>query len=106
MLLDDQGKYTEQSEQKLKTISELSPDPRRSEQGLCRIKRPAGIVRYQVRQQYLDSAIASCRRCRTTIGRGVQEMMTNTLSLQQAYKAKVQELIAIQDKEMQRAGVR
>jgi methyl-accepting chemotaxis protein-2 (aspartate sensor receptor) len=33
-------------------------------------------------------------------------MMTNTLSLQQAYKAKVQELIAIQDKEMQRAGVR
>ena len=31
--------------------------------------------------------------------------MTNTLSLQQAYKAKVQELIAIQDKEMQRAGV-
>lgn len=32
-------------------------------------------------------------------------MMTNTLSLQQAYKAKVQELIAIQNTHMQRAGV-
>ncbi len=34
----------------------------------------------------------------------IQEMMTTTVNIQQAYKAKVQELIAIEDTLMRNAG--
>ena len=107
MLLDDQGTYTAQSQQHLKAISEritvilgdlnnALPDGK-SQRVLADIRG--------VRQQYLDSRYRILQAVQNNDRAGaIQEMMTNTLSLQQAYKAKVQELIAIQDAEMQRAG--
>ncbi len=108
MLLDDQGKYREQSEQKLKTISEritlILGDLNKALQDKASQQVLSDIS--GVRQQYLDSRYRILQAVQNNDRAGaIQEMMTNTLSLQQAYKAKVQELIAIQDKEMQRAGV-
>jgi len=108
MLLDDQGQYWEQSEQKLKTISEritlILGDLNKALQDKASQQVLSDIS--GVRQQYLDSRYRILQAVQNNDRAGaIQEMMTNTLSLQQAYKAKVQELIAIQDKEMQRAGV-
>jgi len=107
MLLDDQGTYREKSEQQLKAISERitgilgdldkALQDKASQQVLSDIRG--------VRQQYLDSRYRILQAVQSNDRAGaIQEMMTNTLSLQQAYKAKVQELIAIQNKQMQRAG--
>jgi methyl-accepting chemotaxis protein-2 (aspartate sensor receptor) len=58
-----------------------------------------------VRQQYLDSRYRILQAVQNNNRAGaIQEMMTTTLAVQQAYKAKVKELIAIQNSEMQRAG--
>ncbi|MFK3710099.1 methyl-accepting chemotaxis protein [Leclercia adecarboxylata] len=108
MLLDDQGKYRAQSEQQLKAISEritgilgdlnTALQDKASQQVLSDIRG--------VRQQYLDSRYRILQAVQSNDRAGaIEEMMTNTLSLQQAYKAKVQELIAIQNTHMQRAGV-
>jgi len=108
MLLDDQGKYRAQSEQQLKAISEritgilgdlnTALQDKASQQVLSDIRA--------VRQQYLDSRYRILQAVQSNDRAGaIEEMMTNTLSLQQAYKAKVQELIAIQNTHMQRAGV-
>ena len=107
MLLDEQGSYTAQSQQRLKAISEritvilgeLNTDlqDKKSQQVLSDIR--------DVRQQYLDSRYRILQAVQNNDRPGaIQEMMTTTLSLQQAYKAKVQELIAVQDAEMQNAG--
>ena len=107
MLLDDQGTYAAESQQRLKTISEqithilkalnsALPD-QKSQQIL------AGIG--EVRQQYLDSRYRILQFVQNNDRAGaIQEMMTHTVKLQSAYKAKVQELIAVQDAEMQSAG--
>lgn len=68
MLLDEQGTYTEQSQQRLKEISEhITVIPgelnnalqdQQSQQVLADIR--------SVRQQYRIHATAFCRRCRTT----------------------------------------
>ncbi len=108
MLLDDRGTYRVQSEQQLKAISERitrilgdlnsALQDKSSQQVLSDIRG--------VRQQYLDSRYRILQAVQSNDRAGaIQEMMTNTLSLQQAYKAKVQELIAIQNTHMQRAGV-
>ncbi|UGB04363.1 methyl-accepting chemotaxis protein [Leclercia sp. G3L] len=108
MLLDDRGTYRAQSEQQLKAISERitgilgdlnsALQDKASQQVLSDIRG--------VRQQYLDSRYRILQAVQSNDRAGaIQEMMTNTLSLQQAYKAKVQELIAIQNTHMQRAGV-
>ncbi|MFK3913383.1 methyl-accepting chemotaxis protein [Enterobacter cancerogenus] len=107
MLLDEQGSYTAQSQQRLKAISEritvilgeLNTDlqDKKSQQVLSDIR--------DVRQQYLDSRYRILQAVQNNNRPGaIQEMVTTTLSLQQAYKAKVQELIAVQDVEMQNAG--
>ena len=107
MLLDDQGTYTAQSEQHLKAISERitlilgeldkALQDKQSQQVLADIRG--------VRQQYLDSRYRILQAVQNNDRAGaIQEMMTSTLSLQQAYKAKVQALIAIQNTQMQRAG--
>ncbi|WP_221345800.1 methyl-accepting chemotaxis protein [Enterobacter cloacae] len=108
MLLDEQGTYTAQSQQHLKEISEhitvilgelnKALQDQQSQQVLAEIRG--------VRQQYLDSRYRILQAVQNHDRAGaVQEMMTNTLKLQQAYKAKVQALIAIQNTEMQNAGV-
>ncbi len=107
MLLDDQGTYTAQSQQRLKEISAHitvildalngALDDKKSQQVLTEIRG--------VRQQYLDSRYRILQAVQNNDRQGaIQEMMTNTLNLQQAYKAKVQELIAIQNGEMRSAG--
>ena len=108
MLLDEQGTYTAQSQQRLKAISEqitvilgelntALQDPE-SQRVLAEIRG--------VRQQYLDSRYRILQAVQNNDRAGaIQEMMTNTLKLQQAYKANVQALIAIQNQEMQSAGV-
>ncbi len=107
MLLDEQGTYTAKSQQHLKAISEhitvilgelntVLQDPK-SQQVLAEIR--------DVRQQYLDSRYRILQAVQNNDRAGaIQEMMTHTLTVQQAYKAKVQELIAIQNQEMQNAG--
>ena len=108
MLLDEQGTYTTQSEQRLKAISEritaiLSEldnalKDKKSQQALADIRG--------VRQQYLDSRYRILQAVQNNDrAAAINEMMTNTLILQQSYKAKVQALIAIQDRAMQSAGV-
>ncbi|WP_218661689.1 methyl-accepting chemotaxis protein [Enterobacter cloacae] len=108
MLLDEQGTYTAQSQQHLKEISEHITvllgelnnvlQDQQSQQVLAEIRG--------VRQQYLDSRYRILQAVQKHDRAGaLQEMMTNTLKLQQAYKAKVQQLIAIQNTEMQNAGV-
>ena len=107
MLLDEQGTYTEQSQQRLKEISEHitvilgelnnALQDQQSQQVLADIR--------SVRQQYLDSRYRILQAVQNNNRAGaIQEMMTTTLAVQQAYKAKVKELIAIQNSEMQRAG--
>ena len=107
MLLDEQGTYTGQSQQRLKEISEhitvilgelnTALQDQKSQQVLAEIR--------SVRQQYLDSRYRILQAVQNNNRAGaIQEMMTTTLAVQQAYKAKVKELIAIQNSEMQRAG--
>lgn len=107
MLLDEQGKYTAQSQQHLKEISEhitvilgdLNNElhDRKSQQVLADIRG--------VRQQYLDSRYRILQAVQNNDRSGaIQEMMTNTLNLQKAYKDKVKELISVQNGQMQSAG--
>ncbi|EPW3924055.1 MULTISPECIES: methyl-accepting chemotaxis protein [Enterobacter] len=107
MLLDERGTYTGQSQQRLKEISEHitvilgelnnALQDQKSQQVLAEIR--------SVRQQYLDSRYRILQAVQNNNREGaIQEMMTTTLAVQQAYKAKVKELIAIQNSEMQSAG--
>lgn len=107
MLLDEKGQYTAQSQQHLKEISAYISvilndltntlhDPK-SVQILTEFR--------ELRQQYLDSRFRILRALENNDRAGaIQEMMTKTLEVQQAYKDKVQELIAVQNNEMQNAG--
>ncbi|MDY1037833.1 methyl-accepting chemotaxis protein [Lelliottia sp. CFBP8978] len=108
MLLDDQGKYAEQSQQRLKEISEritvILTDLNNTLQDKKSQQILTGIG--EVRQQYLDSRYRILQAVQNHDREGaIQEMMTHTVNLQQAYKAKVQELIAVQNGEMQAAGL-
>ncbi|HDS9358176.1 TPA: MCP four helix bundle domain-containing protein [Enterobacter chengduensis] len=107
MLLDERGTSTARSELRLKEISghitQILGDlnnalqDKQSQQVLADIRG--------VRQQYLDSRYRILQAVqRNDRAAAVEEMTTTTLGLQQAYKAKVQELIAIQNGEMQSAG--
>ena len=107
MLLDDAGTYTATSQQRLKAISEkitaIADDLRNALPDEHSQKILAEFS--QVRQQYLESRFRILKAVQNNDRAGaVNEMMTTTLSLQQAYKAKVRELIALQDNEMIRAG--
>ncbi|MCI2290152.1 methyl-accepting chemotaxis protein [Enterobacter sp. I4] len=107
MLLDEQGAYTAQSQQRLKAISERITAILSELDGALTDKQSRQVLEeiHNVRQQYLDSRYRILQAVQNNDRAGaIHEMMTSTLSLQQSYKAKVQALIAIQDREMQGAG--
>ncbi|MGQ2411894.1 MULTISPECIES: methyl-accepting chemotaxis protein [unclassified Enterobacter] len=107
MLLDEQGMYTTQSEQRLKAISERITAILSELDNALKDKKSQQVLAdiHGVRQQYLDSRYRILQAVQNNDRAGaINEMMTNTLDLQQSYKAKVQALIAIQDHEMQSAG--
>jgi methyl-accepting chemotaxis protein-2 (aspartate sensor receptor) len=107
MLLDDQGTYTATSQQHLKEISEnitrIATDLTNT---LSDEKSQKILSEFtQIRQQYLESRFRILKAIQDNDRPGaVAEMMTTTLQLQQAYKTKVQELIAVQNHEMQMGG--
>lgn len=72
MLLDDQGTYTAQSEQHLKAISERITLILGELDKASRISNPSRCwpISAAFASSILTPAIAFCRRCRTTIGRG------------------------------------
>ncbi|MFW0975281.1 methyl-accepting chemotaxis protein [Leclercia pneumoniae] len=107
MLLDDQGTYTATSEQHLKAISENITRISTDLANRLNDKESQKILSdfSQIRQQYLESRFRILKAIQNNDRPGaVAEMMTTTLTLQQAYKAKVQELIAVQNREMQKGG--
>ncbi|HBI6863366.1 TPA: MCP four helix bundle domain-containing protein [Enterobacter cloacae] len=107
MLLDEQGAYTAQSQQRLKAISERITAILSELDGALTDKQSRQVLEeiHNVRQQYLDSRYRILQAVQNNDRAGaIHEMMSSTLSLQQSYKAKVQALIAIQDREMQGAG--
>ena len=107
MLLDEQGTYTAQSEQRLKAISERISAILSELDNALKDKKSQQVLAdiHGVRQQYLDSRYRILQAVQNNDRAGaINEMMTNTLNLQQSYKAKVQALIAIQDHENAECG--
>jgi len=107
MLMDEEGRWTQTSQKKLDTISqqitvlldELDAAPLNAESK----KVIAGIR--DVREQYLASRFRILQELQNHNRQAaMQEMMTTTVNVQQAYKEKVQALIAIEDAQMLRAG--
>ncbi|QJT82749.1 methyl-accepting chemotaxis protein [Kosakonia sp. MUSA4] len=107
MLLDSEGKWTGESQKQLSEISshitalleDLAKNLRddKSQKILAEIRT--------VRQQYLDSRFRILGAVKNNDrAAAIQEMMSNTVNIQNAYKAKVLELIAIQDAQMKGAG--
>ncbi|POT98931.1 methyl-accepting chemotaxis protein [Escherichia sp. ESNIH1] len=107
MLLDSEGKWNESMQQQLSAISgEITVlldtltkqlDDPQSQKILTDLRG--------VRQQYLDSRFRILEAVK--VGNreaAVQEMMNTTVPIQNAYKQKVLELIAIQDARMRDAG--
>ncbi|MEO3741163.1 methyl-accepting chemotaxis protein [Kosakonia sp. WA-90] len=107
MLLDNDGRWTTETQKQLADISshvtslleDLSknlPD-RESQKVLSDIRT--------VRQQYLDSRFRILDAVKKNDrAAAIEEMMTNTVRIQNAYKEKVMALIAIQDKQIRTAG--
>lgn len=107
MLLDSDGKWTGESQKQLAEISshitalleDLSKNLRddKSQKILADIRT--------VRQQYLDSRFRILDAVKNNDRAGaIQEMMTKTINIQNAYKERVLALIAIQDGQMRAAG--
>ncbi|WP_312690884.1 methyl-accepting chemotaxis protein [Kosakonia sp.] len=107
MLLDNEGKWTADTPKQLTDISasitalleELSKSlPDEESQKIL------GEIR-TVRQQYLDSRFRILDAVKRNDRAGaVEEMMTHTVQIQTAYKDKVMDLIAVQNKKMRTAG--
>lgn len=107
MLLDEKGTYAGESQQHLKAISGqitlILEDLNAALKDAESQRILAGIG--EVRQQYLDSRYRILQSVQNNDRAGaIEEMMTHTVTLQRAYKAKVQELIAVQNNEMKSAG--
>ncbi|HFK9523625.1 TPA: methyl-accepting chemotaxis protein [Citrobacter farmeri] len=107
MLMDEEGRWAQTSQKKLDTISqqitvlldELNAAPLNAES-----KNVIAGIR-DVREQYLASRFRILQELQNHNRQAaMQEMMTTTVTIQQAYKAKVQALIAIEDRQMLRAG--
>jgi len=108
MLMDEEGRWAQTSQKKLDAISEqitvlldeLNAAPLNAES-----KNVIAGIR-DVREQYLASRFRILQELQNHNRQAaMQEMMTTTVNVQQAYKAKVQALIAIEDRQMLRAGV-
>ncbi|HBU6574733.1 TPA: MCP four helix bundle domain-containing protein, partial [Citrobacter amalonaticus] len=107
MLMDEEGRWTQTSQKKLDNISqqitvlldELDAAPLNAES-----KKVISGIR-DVREQYLASRFRILQELQNHNRQAaMQEMMTTTVNVQQAYKEKVQALIAIEDAQMLRAG--
>ncbi len=107
MLLDSEGKWSGESQTQLSGISshisalldDLTKNltDEKSQKVLADIRT--------VRQQYLDSRFRILNAVKNNDrAAAVQEMMSNTVNIQNAYKQKVQELIAVQNAQMHDAG--
>ena len=107
MLMDEDGKWTQESQKKMDAISQqisalldelnAAPLDDRSRKIIADIR--------DVREQYLASRFRILDALQNHDRAGaMQEMMTNTLKVQEAYKEKVQALIAIEDAQMLNAG--
>lgn len=109
MLLDEQGKYSAESQKHLKEISEhisVILDDLNSHLSDAKSQQILAGIR-TVRQQYLESRYRILQAVQNNDRAGaIQEMMTTTVQIQDAYKNKVQELIAVQNAQMQAAGKR
>ncbi len=107
MLLDEKGQYTGQSQERLKEISaHISVIYKELTNTLHDPKSVQILAEFRdVRQQYLDSRFRILKAVQNHDREGaIREMMTKTVEVQQTYKDKVQELIAVQNTEMQNAG--
>lgn len=107
MLLDEEGRWSQESQKQLDAISQritvLLDELSASRQDEASKAIIAGIR--DVRQQYLASRFRILQEIQNhNRPAAIQEMMTTTVNIQQAYKAKVQELIAIEDTLMRNAG--
>ncbi|MDM3064493.1 methyl-accepting chemotaxis protein [Citrobacter sp. CK180] len=107
MLLDEEGRWSQESQKQLDAISQritvLLDELSASRQDEASKAIIAGIR--DVRQQYLASRFRILQEIQNhDRPAAIQEMMTTTVNIQQAYKAKVQELIAIEDTLMRNAG--
>lgn len=105
--MDEEGRWTQTSQKKLDTISqqitvlldELDAAPLNAES-----KKVISGIR-DVREQYLASRFRILQALQNHNRQAaMQEMMTTTVNVQQAYKEKVQALIAIEDTQMLHAG--
>lgn len=109
MLLDEAGTFHAQSEAKLKALSaqiavlvgELNRSA--SDDQTRRI-----LQEYQqIHTAYLDSHARIVQDVRNNNrAAAMQEMMTTTVRIEENYKAKIQELIALQDRQMIQSGSR
>ncbi|WP_342323469.1 methyl-accepting chemotaxis protein [Kosakonia sp. BYX6] len=107
MLLDNEGRWSAESQ---KQLSEISAQISALLEDLSKnlhdepSQKILGDIR-AVRQQYLDSRFRILEAVKNNDrGAAIQEMMTNTVNIQNAYKQKVLALIAIQDGQMRAAG--
>lgn len=108
MLMDEQGRWTEESQAKLNAVSqqisqlldELNALPLNDDSR----KLLAGIR--EVREQYLASRTRILDALRNHDRQAaMQEMFSTTMKIQRAYKEKVQAFIAIEDGQMREAGI-
>lgn len=107
MLMDEQGRWTEESQAKLNAVSqqisqlldELNALPLNDDSR----KLLAGIR--EVREQYLASRTRILDALRNHDRQAaMQEMFSTTMKIQRAYKEKVQAFIAIEDGQMREIG--
>ncbi|VDZ76647.1 Methyl-accepting chemotaxis protein II [Salmonella bongori] len=108
MLLDEEGRWSQSSQKELDEISQrisaLLDELSRHRHDAASQKIITEIR--EARQQYLESRFRILRDIQSHNRQAaIQEMMTKTVQVQKIYKDKVQELIAVQDAQMQHAGV-
>lgn len=107
MLLDDKGTFREASE---KRLNELSARITGLLESLYKVKHDEKSRRAldeitAVRKEYLDSRFRILQAVQLNDrAAALNEMMSTTIQVQEKYKAKVKELIAIQNEKMSTAG--
>lgn len=107
ILLDDKGTFRESSEKRLSVIS-AQITKLLDELGKAQQDKPSRQTLDEiavVRKEYLDSRFRILQAVQQNDrAAAIEEMMTTTVQIQQKYKEKVQQLIAIQDQRMSAAG--
>jgi methyl-accepting chemotaxis protein-2 (aspartate sensor receptor) len=107
ILLDEQGRWTQDRQKDLNAysanVTRLLDELTKSRQD-AESQRIFASIR-AVRQQFLESRFRILQEIQNGNRQAaLQEMMTTTLGIQQAYKEKVMELISIEDKQMRASG--